>query len=443
MIALFRTNPGLLVGVILLAMGTLILGGFAFWMSRSGASLRPIAWLAGFFLLILVPQFAGHLVFALRARRAEAPRAAALAAAQTAPDAETRRAALVQWLGPDADPALVRDARPVFGDVFAAAEEAQFAALPTGESVLFARFRGALAAEKAWVGYLRVTGFAQIKGAGDSQRGFVVTRPAGDRAYALHFGNCVGVWTGADDAMIRRRMTAGGFEIPRRAPLAGKIEPGPEGAAVPSANRLGLAWKIFAGVGLAAYLLVVVAYFLKGSAWAGGEPAVAGAAVRDEAELARQFAQLGAAAGAPFTVERGANEHEWLVTWRYADATWLDHARAHGLRKIHRLRIVLDGAGRTARVTDFESDFDWDAGADGVRLAWKASSGIVFFKREHQRVFGLQLEAGADGKPALHSSYTFDLQELKRPFIDAVTGAGWAWRPVVWDAPAGLRWLAE
>lgn len=56
-------------------------------------------------------------------------------------------------------------------------------------------------------------------------------------------------------------------------------------------------------------------------------------------------------------------------------------------------------------------------------------------------MFGLQI--GKDGTitPNLSYSYTFDLQEMKAPLIQAVTAAGWRWRPVIWQAPAALRWM--
>ena len=40
-------------------------------------------------------------------------------------------------------------------------------------------------------------------------------------------------------------------------------------------------------------------------------------------------------------------------------------------------------------------------------------------------------------------AYTFNLQEMKSPLVDAVTRAGWDWRPTVWQGPAWLRWLTE
>jgi hypothetical protein len=43
----------------------------------------------------------------------------------------------------------------------------------------------------------------------------------------------------------------------------------------------------------------------------------------------------------------------------------------------------------------------------------------------------------------LSKAYTFNLQELKQPIIEAVTVSGWTWQPVMWDAPKRLRWLTE
>jgi len=67
--------------------------------------------------------------------------------------------------------------------------------------------------------------------------------------------------------------------------------------------------------------------------------------------------------------------------------------------------------------------------------------GIIFFQREQQRVFGLQLDAQGRFKPALSYGYRFDLDGMKSPLIEAVTRAGWTWRPVLWQGPAWLRWL--
>jgi hypothetical protein len=58
---------------------------------------------------------------------------------------------------------------------------------------------------------------------------------------------------------------------------------------------------------------------------------------------------------------------------------------------------------------------------------------------------GMLVESDERGRfvPRLSYSYTFDLQEMKSPLISAVTGAGWRWRPTVWQGPQWLRWLTH
>jgi hypothetical protein len=474
MLQLFRTSPGLIISVALLGGGAVVCTLLGFLMARSGVSLRPIYWFAGFFALIGVPQFVGHFYLALKTTKAEAPRAAALeriasdrspAAPRTNPSDADQAATGVQpsgapvdaadakaLFGPDADPQLIIDARLMSGDAFAMAEFARFAPLPNGDTVVLAQFMSSSAAEKAWVAYLRVSGLNQLGGKGDSQRGYAVTRPVGDRAYVLHFGTMVGIWTGKDDAAIRARMAAGGFEVPRRAPLEqGAVgipvavgssaisTPQPTGPKPGATSPLRLA---LIAAGLAVYLLIVVLYFFKGVAWAGTARAKPGVSLLAANDLAARLEAINAL-DVPFHIERGTQPDEFFATWRYADAKWIDLARARGLRRTFRIRLRLDETTRTVRATDYTASFDWSAGRGGASLDWKAGVGIVFFQYEHQRVFGLQLDDQGRFKPELNYAYTFNLNEMKSPIIEAVTRAGWNWRPTVWQGPTWLRWLTE
>lgn len=433
MLQLLRSNPGLIVSMALMAGGTLVSLLMAFIMARSGASLRPILWFAGFFALIVVPQTGIHLWTALAHQRASAPRFAALENFAGS-DPQARSAAAKLLFGPDADESLVTDARKLFGDPFGNAAHAAFASLPAGESVLLARFNGWTDAEKAWSGYLQVSGLARLDGKGDSQRGYAVTRPAGDRAYALHMGDMVGVWTGPADAAIRKRMAAGGFETPRRAPLAPAAVAKPAGPVSPMPGVPAIA------AALAVYLLLVVLYFFKGASWAGSHPPQPGVAAIPAEDLAGRLEAINAL-DVPFRIERGPLPNEFFATWRYADAKWIDLARARGMRRTFRIRLTLDEAAGVVRATDYTASCDWSAGRGGADLDWKSSVGIVFFQYEHQRVFGLQLDERGHFKPELSHAWTFDLKELKSPLVDAVTRAGWTWRPTLLQGPAWLRWL--
>jgi GTP cyclohydrolase II len=117
--------------------------------------------------------------------------------------------------------------------------------------------------------------------------------------------------------------------------------------------------------------------------------------------------------------------------------------RVHQMKRTQRLVLHFNERDHTVRVREYWSAFDASAGLKDLRLDWKMATGIQFFAIEHKRVFGVQL--GTDGKPTgeLSKAYTFNLQELKAPIIEAVTRAGWTWQPVTWNAPAAFRWLTE
>ena len=437
MSTLLRSSPGLWINLVLTLAGLVVCVSIGWALSRRGASLRPGVWFTGFFLLTLLPQFAGHLVIALRTLETEAPRDAALELLASEAPVEDQQAAAKRLFGPDADAQRVADARAMFGDALAPGEIARFAAFPDGDTVLLARFRGYAAAEKGWVHYLRLTGLSQLDGQGDSQRGYVVTRPVGDRAYVLHWADRVGVWTGADDAAIRRRMAAGGFPVPRRAPLAAL----PAGAqeAGPSANSIpGGLWA----VGLGLYLLLVVGYFFRGAAWAGTRLPAPGVPRASAAELTARLDALNTLE-VPYRIERGKRPDELHATWRYGDARWLDLARARRLTRTYRIRLRLDARTATVRATDDTAAFDVSVGHGGSEIAWKASLGILFLHREHHRVLGLRLDEHGRFHPEPSFAYTFDANELKAPLMEAVTRAGWRWRPTVWQGPRWLCWLTE
>jgi hypothetical protein len=448
MLQLLRANIGLSISLGLLGAGILVCALVGFIMARSGVSTRPIYWFAGFFALVVFPQIIGHFYKALVTTRTEAPRAAALAqiAVPSGDDTSTAARAMdaKSLFGPDVNPQLISDVRAAYGDLFAEAEFARFAVLPNGETVLLARFKNSSAAEKAWVNYLRVAGL-QTGGKGDSHRGYTITRPVGDRVYALPFGTMLGVWTGADDTTIRARMMAGGFEIPRRAPLneAGASDANDAGKTASTAHKPKSPLRIaLIGFGIAVYTLILVAYFFKGSAWSGTYRAKLGVTPVTATELAARLEAINLL-DVPFQIERGEQPNEFFATWRYADAKWIDLARVRGMKRTLRTRMVMDEASHKVRATDYFASYDWSAGRGGANLEWKAGLGLVLFQREHQRVFGLQLDEQGRFKSELSYSYNFNLEEMKAPLMEAVARAGWDWRPTVWQGPKWLRWLTE
>src|SRR3546814_19004770 len=62
----------------------------------------------------------------------------------------------------------------------------------------------------------------------------------------------------------------------------------------------------------------------------------------------------------PYTISRGTHTNEIIVDWRYADATWLDRMRAHGLRKGNRLVFRFDERRHQVRAQDRYDSFRWE-----------------------------------------------------------------------------------
>lgn len=185
------------------------------------------------------------------------------------------------------------------------------------------------------------------------------------------------------------------------------------------------------GVFTGAWVLAQFFIFGRMASWASALPAVAGAAPVSAAELAVRLQALNGLR-APWSVSAGKRPDEFHVDWRYADATWLDHMRVHGLRRSYRLTLRLDASTRRVRALESTAELDWSAGhaIAAASLRWRATRGINFFQYQHERVFGLQIR---NGRPTLDLdyAYTFSLRELKSPIIALITEAGWDYRPVI------------
>jgi len=105
-------------------------------------------------------------------------------------------------------------------------------------------------------------------------------------------------------------------------------------------------------VALGSYLLFVAAYFLKGIAWATRTDAKPISQPLSAVDLRDRLIAINSL-DVPFRIEPGRTDKELVAIWRYADAKWIDHARAHGMRRLHRVVLELDQPRRKARATDF------------------------------------------------------------------------------------------
>jgi hypothetical protein len=430
-VALLSGNPGLLASTLLLGAGALVVLMLAVLMGRQGLSLRPVLWFALVFLLIVGPQLAIHLQ---RALAAGAPAASAAAGGwwNSATEAPADAAAVARLLGRPADGAMATDLAPLFASTGTPARWARFVVLDGGRTAIVAAFDDDAGAARGVATWLAASGLTDLV-RGDPASGFSGARPAGDRLFVRALGRHMVVWTAADASTLRAFVAD--------SPVPVGIVDGmthERGDAVVEPPPFGLSWPAALAL-LGAYTLFVSLVFIKGAAWASALPAHAVAPVGD-AELRQRLLALDSGE-APFSIRAGAQPDELIVEWRYRDARWIDHARAHAARRTHKLVLRVDESARGVFVSEYQSALNASAGADGARLDWQFSAGIVFYQYQVERVIGVQLDASGRPTGALSAEWRFDGEAMKSPLREIVRRAGWDWRPVLWDAPPTLRWL--
>ena len=454
MTALLQTNLGLLIVVVIPASFVLILTVIGLLMKRAGASLKPLWWFAGFIALIIVPQLIGHTIDAFMQgpmsttdERPQASEPAAKAGGSPNPSSMGFDYSDPQKLfGDRGAGTLVVDGRATASGLLHPAADPKFFVLPTSETLLIGRFATQTHAEQAVATYLKETRIAD-RARQDSDGGYLAHRGPADVVYARAYGNIFTAWTGSSESAIEQLQLKTGIKgvgIASTTADSIQVTSGSTDWTDIALRKATATWPGVAlvVVALGGYLLFVATYFLKGIAWATRTDAKPIARALSAGELRERLTAINSL-DVPFRVEPGRTGNELIAIWRYADAKWIDHARAHGTRRLHRIVLELDKAQHKVRATDYATDFDWSAGRGGANLQWKFVTGVVLFQYEHQRVFGLQLDPQGRFTPSLSYSYTFNLQEMKSPLIEAVTRSGWTWQPVAWNAPGWLKWLTE
>ncbi|MEQ1748567.1 MAG: hypothetical protein ABL974_04050 [Prosthecobacter sp.] len=424
-----RANEGLIAAIVLCMGPALLLSLIGFVMRSGGASLRPIVFIAVLFLPIVVPFFIGQLVLA----RTPAPMQPAAALAVTNGKFTERE----KLFGAGIPAELIREAKSGMSGILDEAEVAEVGITMSGETVLIAQFSGEEETKRAGAAYHR--SYQLQNSSGDEEKGWRATRMQGDYIEMLRTGRQLFVWSGLTQEAAATRRAASDLAIQFPALKAASQPP-----LFPALQPLA---AFFAPVFMKviSILLLVFIYtlwFFKGAGWASSSQAVAGAPIMPESDLVSRLMSINDL-DVPFSITRSDRANELIADWRYADAKWIDLARAHGMRKTFRIKLTLDESAHTVRATDYISEFDWSVGRSRASIQWKAAMGLVFFQKEQQTVFGLQLDDQGHLKPVVSYTYKFDLNEMKSPIMTAITKAGWTWRPTAWQGPVWLRWLTE
>lgn len=443
----FREYP-ILIGIVLFCSVSVLLAGLlGFLMLRAGLSLRPLIFIFGFIAIVAIPQGVVHLLDALaHAKVGTHPSPASPGPRVSAPAGIAGGPAPAAWdiiFGPDADPSLITDAKRGLEFIVGDSIEAKLSFNSAGESALAARFATGADAMAALNRYGSFFQFSEVTG--NESTGWTARRFSGQGEWnhVVAAGRELYAWSGPTQQSVEsRRIQALG-----PLPDAGTNPSSPVAArsADPSrtsvSTRLASNWRVMT-LFLVINLALAAFWFFKASAWSARLTPPPDARPVPMAPLRDQLFALNQQ-NVPVQVTSSPGESTIEIHWRYADLHWFDLMRAHKMQRTHKLVLTLDESSHRVRVREYWSGFDASAGAGNLRFHWTAATGMQFFHWEHQRVLGVP--PGADGHPTggLSQSYTFDLQTLKKPIIDAVLQNGWIWQPVMWKAPAPLRWLTE
>lgn len=417
---MLAANPGLVIVLALLAGGTLVFTLLAFIMHRSGASLRPIIFVAGFYAIVVLPQVVGHLALAVQ------PGATAVAAG-TPPTPP--RAALPEG-------ARAEDWLPLYGQRMPGLQAAPAQVWPSGQSLAALRFASAAQASDGLLAYLAMHSVAPTLDRGGNEvrgsRGL-----GGGLVHLRRDGPTLHIATALDDAALDALLPGQAAPATATAALAPTRLAEPEAQPLVPALQPATRWMrehVFAQVGAVLLLLAAaVAWFFRVGSWAAARAPARTAPLPADALRARLLA-LAAGEGGGTPPPRA--DGRIALGFTLVDARWLDATGANRRRRVHRLLLRLDPAAHTVWVTEQWSQLDARAGAAGAQLHWSSAIGMSFFERSRSVEAGLVL--GHDGRPTgeLLQHERVDLQALKAPCIAAVTGAGWSWRPVMVDWPA-------
>jgi hypothetical protein len=372
-------------------------------MLRAGVSLRPVVFFAVFFGIIWIPSFLGQLVDMLYGPAGQANLRESAVRGQ---DHFEDPAAV---FGPDVERTLIRPARDLFAPAFAKAEIAEWTAFPTGESAFVARFPDPATAYEAQTILAQQTGIANTTGS--TETGFFGTRPGpGDAAFLRTLGRAVLYFTGPSRAAIEKRLA--GAQLVDEAAAARR----PAWLQVLDSLTVKVVGVLLLA-GLASF------WFFRGSAWAAR--ADGQGAPRSASEVAARLEQVRTAI--PVTVTRQGDVFRF--EWDEHDPRWRAHADlSNGLRAF-RLEVRLDPSAHAARPTEYWRELK--NRVDNQEM-WIRGQGALLYSYS---------ETASVDQAGNWSVSKFNLDELRRPVIHAVTSAGWSWRPSVWNLPPWLSWL--
>ena len=185
-------------------------------------------------------------------------------------------------------------------------------------------------------------------------------------------------------------------------------------------------------IGLGTCVVILTIGMFKGGAWAARIAPAAGVTPIPGEEMRRRLLAINDL-DVPVRVRQNKRGH-LVAEWRLADAKWTGILEKGGLSISHSVKFKLDDARHAVRAIDFSRRVSWSAGVPRAAFSFSFFRGIVFYEFESAGAYGLFFKDGAWQFDHAYR-YSYNLNELKQPLVEAVVMGGWTCQPVAFFFP--------
>jgi hypothetical protein len=185
-------------------------------------------------------------------------------------------------------------------------------------------------------------------------------------------------------------------------------------------------------VGLGIYVAVLTVGMFRGGVWAARIAPPEGVVPIPGEEMRQRLLAINDL-DVPVRVRQTRRGH-LVAEWRLDDAKWTGMFEKGGLSIAHSVKFKLDEANHAVRAIDFSRRVSWSAGVPRTAFSFSFVRGIVFYEFESARMYGLFFKDGAWQLDDAYR-YSYNLNELKQPIVEAVVAGGWIYQPVAFFLP--------
>lgn len=129
----------------------------------------------------------------------------------------------------------------------------------------------------------------------------------------------------------------------------------------------------------------------------------------------------------PFVVQPGETS-DLEAEWKIVDASWYEIFSKAGLKKSHRIYLLLDDGKHEVRALEESLDVEWEAGVPRLTLSVEKFQGRTLGSKSFGTAYAFTGVNPLTFGEAYN--YRFDVSEMKNPIIQTITSSGWSYVPV-------------